>query len=72
MNASVPVDEREVPCRFVGCPRLAIGRYEVSEGCVCFPQDREQDLCIQHAESATPIGTFRIMLVYQPSLLAIL
>lgn len=44
----------EIPlCRF-GDKMAAVARYAFDEGCVCFPKDREQDLCAQHASDSQP------------------
>lgn len=45
-----------IHCRF-GCEEV-IGIYSIPEGCLCFPDDKEQALCAQHlykAESSGPI-----------------
>jgi hypothetical protein len=42
-------------CRFEGSPAVAI--YEMDEGCLCHPEDRQQALCMQHVERANPIGS---------------
>lgn len=63
----VPVNEQAMPCRF-GC-KTAIGRFSVPEGCACFPDDTEQDLCPQHVISAEPLGDMQPILIYQPELL---
>lgn len=65
----IPVDEKIVPCRF-GDSSPAVGRYETPEGCVCFPQDRVQDLCAQHVIKDGMIGDARLVLIYQPSFYA--
>lgn len=49
-------------CRFGDRP--AIARYALSDGCVCYPDDREQDLCVQHILRATPLGTMKKLVVY--------
>lgn len=51
-------------CRF-GCGP-AVGRFAFSKGCVCFPDDRVQDLCAQHACHSTPIGTMCLIQVHVP------
>ena len=67
---SIPIEEKEIPCRFAPqCSDSAVGRYDTPEGCVCLPEDREQDLCVQHAITAEPLGPFQLKLIYQPSLL---
>jgi hypothetical protein len=42
----------------------AIGRFALSDGCVAFPEDREQDLCWHHARRATPLGSFELIADY--------
>ena len=42
----------------------AIGRFSLSQGCIVYPDDREQDLCSHHALRATPLGTFRLIADY--------
>lgn len=42
-------------CRF-GCAGEPVGLYRLSRGCVCYPDDREQWLCAQHAVRAEPLG----------------
>jgi len=32
----------------------------MSAGCVCFPGDVEQALCMQHVVRATPLGTMEL------------
>ena len=67
MPDSNPVtDERtDVLCRFDD-GMSAVGRYAMSAGCVCFPDDREQDLCAQHAISAEPLVEMHCVVIYQP------
>lgn len=50
------------PCRFCGMPSIA--RYAMDEGCICYPDDREQDLCMQHENRATPLGSMELMINY--------
>jgi phage portal protein BeeE len=38
----------------------------MSEGCFCYPNDREQALCAQHVIRATPIGAMELVVIYQP------
>lgn len=61
-----PVLKEDVPCRFCGDKALAVGRWAMSEGCVCYPDDREQDLCAQHAIRATPLGDMVLLVIYRP------
>jgi hypothetical protein len=56
---SAPASEEEVRrelqlCRFCNSP--AAGRFALSRGCVAFPEDREQLLCLHHWCRATPLG----------------
>lgn len=41
-------------CRFCGQPACVI--VALSDGCTCYPDDRVQALCCQHAERSTPLG----------------
>lgn len=69
----IPVDEKIVPCRFAPlCFDSAVGRYSAPHGCTCFPNDTEQDLCVQHAITAEPLGPFELTVIYQPSLVPLL
>lgn len=65
-SKEIPVEEKVVPCRF-GDRDPAIARFKFSEGCACFPDDREQDLCIHHAYKSEPLGTMEPVLIYDPS-----
>lgn len=38
------------------CDDHAVARYKTPQGCVCFPDDREQDLCMQHIIKDGMIG----------------
>lgn len=50
-------------CRFEdGEP--AVARYAMSDGCVCFPNDRVQDLCSQHEHRASPLGNMMLLIDY--------
>lgn len=40
-------------------------RVALSEGCLCFPNDKEQDLCAYHFDKATPLGDMRIVEDYR-------
>lgn len=46
-------------CRFCGQP--AAVRVALSQGCLCYPDDREQYLCGQHLLRATPLGTMTLI-----------
>lgn len=45
----------------------AIARYAMDAGCVCFPDDREQDLCAQHIVRSTPLGSMTLIRKYVPA-----
>ncbi len=67
----IPFDEKEVPCRFSldrCCTSLAVGRYSTPQGCVCYREDKEQDLCVQHAITAEPLGSFKLIVIYNTEL----
>lgn len=49
-------------CRF--CSVKATGRFMMDAGCVCFPEDRFQDLCAQHIIRATPLGSMELVEAY--------
>ena len=34
----------------------AVARFKTPQGCVCYPDDREQDLCMQHVIKDGMIG----------------
>ena len=42
-----------VVCRF--CDQPAVARFALPAGCAVYPNDREQDLCIQHVVNSEPI-----------------
>lgn len=46
-------------CRF--CGALAVAVYVMSNGCVCFPDDKQQALCAQHAMRSEPLGTMEMI-----------
>jgi hypothetical protein len=46
-------------CRF--CQDNAVVKVYLSKGCICYPDDHEQDLCIQHLKRATPLGTMELV-----------
>jgi hypothetical protein len=49
-----------ISCRFDHrAPADAI--YALSDGCLCYPDDREQALCRQHIDRATPLGTMTLV-----------
>lgn len=47
---------------------LAVARFAMSEGCVCFPDDREQDLCAQHIVKWGIVGESSVTQIYIPQL----
>jgi hypothetical protein len=42
-------------CRFCGFAACAV--FSMGQGCVCYPEDREQALCPHHVLRATPLGS---------------
>lgn len=50
-------------CRFDD-GNIAIARFAMDRGCVCYPDDREQDLCAQHVLRATPLGSMTLIRRY--------
>jgi hypothetical protein len=46
------------PCRFGDGPAVAV--FELDAGCACFPDDRWQALCTQHAMRASPLGSMEL------------
>jgi hypothetical protein len=63
----VPIERIEVPCSFGH--GTAIARFSMPKGCVARPQDREQDLYLQHIAKAEPIGEMDLIKIYQPEVL---
>ena len=55
-------------CRF--CSAAAVAVFTLSDGCFCFPDDREQALCLQHIVKATPSGTMDLKTVLDEPLWA--
>lgn len=47
----------------------AIVRVALTEGCLAWPDDREQDLCVQHLSSIEPRGEMWLIDVYEPEVL---
>lgn len=47
--------EAVVLCRFCATPATAV--YAMDRGCFCYPDDREQALCPQHIDRASPLGS---------------
>jgi hypothetical protein len=66
----IPVEEKDVPCRFDhGTPReVAVALYDMPDGCFCYPEDRKQALCISHIQSASPRGGMTPIVIYHPAL----
>ncbi len=49
----------DLECRF-GCgPAIAV--FAMDRGCVCYPDDRQQALCMQHIVRATPLGRMTVV-----------
>jgi hypothetical protein len=49
-------------CRF--CNDNAVVKVYLSKGCICYPNDSEQNLCCQHLKRATPLGTIELLADY--------
>ena len=61
----VVIDIREdIQCEFCKDKAFAVGRYTMSEGCVCSTK-KEQDLCGQHVLRASPLGTMELTHIYR-------
>jgi hypothetical protein len=59
LAARPPEQQREgMPCRFPGCPDEATYICLMDKGCACYPNDRVQLLCAQHAHESEPLGSF--------------
>jgi hypothetical protein len=58
----------EIPqCRF-GDGEAAV-RVAMDKGCTCYPDDREQLLCFQHAHESEPLGSWKVIEeFYEPDL----
>lgn len=52
----------EISCRFCATP--AIAQFAMDRGCACYPNDRQQDLCVQHIISAEPLGSMELSQLY--------
>jgi len=64
----MPILERKIVPRRFDDGLHAVGMYETPEGCVCFPQDRTQNLCGQHVIKNGMIGGgVRLVVVYDLS-----
>lgn len=52
-----------IPCRFAekGCDMPAVVQVGMDLGCVCFPDDQIQDLCVHHEMKSTPLGSFVVL-----------
>lgn len=44
-----------IPCHFDGCPFEASVAVHLPHGCICYPDDIVQLLCLQHAHNSTPL-----------------
>lgn len=47
-------------CRF-GCGDPVYGIFMMDRGCICYPNDRIQALCLQHAMKSEPIGEMEMI-----------
>jgi hypothetical protein len=51
-----------IDCRFAPeCQAPSAARVSVPGGCICFPADREQELCLQHINDATPLDGLELL-----------
>jgi hypothetical protein len=62
------MDAVQDPPRCRLCSDYAVARFKTPNGCVCYPDDREQDLCAQHIIKWGVIGESELMQVYIPEL----
>jgi hypothetical protein len=46
----------------------AVARFRTPEGCICFPEDKEQDLCAQHIVKWGVNGTATVIKIYWPKM----
>lgn len=60
------LSDNKIPClgRVNGVCSGAIVRVSLSDGCLAYPDDHEQDLCVQHLHSIEPRGSMEIIKVY--------
>jgi hypothetical protein len=58
-------DAKPFQCRICGDPAVAI--YRLERGCVCYPDDREQALCPQHAVRSEPLGDMEMIQEIHPT-----
>lgn len=58
-----PLDVDTIPCRFRHLTN-AVAHVTLTEGCIAFPGDREQDLCLHHLENATPLAEMTVVRWY--------
>ena len=56
-----------IRCRF-GDGMLAVARFSTPRGCVCHPEDRDQDLCAQHVVKWGVIGEAVVSKIYLPDI----
>lgn len=60
---SITLEMELVPCRF-GDNMHAVGHYITPNGCACFPEDKEQDLCGQHVIKGGMNEGYDLTIVY--------
>lgn len=49
------------PCHFEKCGTPATVLAEFDQGCVCYPDDKEQWLCEQHWCNSEPLGSAKVV-----------
>ena len=64
LKADVTVEDTP-KCRF-GCIATALYRVKLEKGCICYPDDREQLVCVQHWSKMEPLGAAEVVEVVYP------
>jgi hypothetical protein len=60
-TTGVPAIEHN-KCRFCGDGAAALVTLEL--GCMCYPDDRAQYLCLQHVMRANPLGQWAVLISF--------
>jgi hypothetical protein len=50
-------------CRFNHDDEVVV-KVALSDGCMCYPEDKFQDLCYYHYMKSTPLGSMKIVKEY--------
>ncbi len=56
----------DIKCRF--CNSDAIAQYKFDKGCICYLNDKIQNLCIQHVVRSTPINSMKLIKILKPEI----